>query len=112
MASSYTSSPDSHPQNAFSFSTHPFMTSSFFDLLTSGTSGDFNPSSSAVDDAKRGAGLSLSDRISERTDSGVPKFKSLPPPSLHISSPQVSPSSYFAIPQDSALSSSWILLFC
>ncbi|KAK8705529.1 hypothetical protein V6N13_049130 [Hibiscus sabdariffa] len=76
MASSYTSSPDSHPQNAFSFSTHPFMTNSFFDLLTSSTSDDFNPSSSVVDDVKRGVGLSLSDRIAKRTGSGVPKFKS------------------------------------
>ncbi|KAL4284072.1 hypothetical protein GQ457_16G012220 [Hibiscus cannabinus] len=90
MASSYSSSPDSHPQNPFSFSTHPFS-----DLLASA---DFNPSSPALDDAKRGPGLSLSDRIAERTGSGVPKFKSLPPPSLPISPPQVSPSSYFAIP--------------
>ncbi|CAA2988998.1 probable WRKY transcription factor 26 [Olea europaea subsp. europaea] len=35
----------------------------------------------------------LGDRITDRTGSGVPKFKSLPPPSLPIS-----PSSYFAIP--------------
>nr|AMP82884.1 WRKY transcription factor [Catalpa bungei] len=41
----------------------------------------------------------LGDRIAERTGSGVPKFKSLPPPSLPISPPSAaSPSSWFAIP--------------
>ncbi|GMI96921.1 WRKY DNA-BINDING PROTEIN 33, WRKY DNA-binding protein 33 [Hibiscus trionum] len=89
MDTSLHTSPFSHPQNSFSFSTHPFMTTSFSDLLASGTSDD---------DAKRGGGYSLSDRTAERTGSGVPKFKSLPPPSLPISPPQVSPSSYFAIP--------------
>lgn len=29
---------------------------------------------------------------------GIPKFKSIPPPSLPISHPPISPSSYFAIP--------------
>ncbi|XP_027329546.1 WRKY transcription factor WRKY24-like isoform X2 [Abrus precatorius] len=33
-----------------------------------------------------------------RSASGVPKFKSTPPPSLPLSPPPVSPSSYFAIP--------------
>nr|KJB20470.1 hypothetical protein B456_003G150700 [Gossypium raimondii]KJB20471.1 hypothetical protein B456_003G150700 [Gossypium raimondii] len=97
MASSYDTSANSLPQNAFGFSTHPFMTTSFSDLLASGTTDDDN-SSSAVNHGKRGGGLSLSDRIAERTGSGVPKFKSLPPPSLPISPPPVSPSSYFAIP--------------
>ncbi|TYI91000.1 hypothetical protein E1A91_D03G161500v1 [Gossypium mustelinum] len=97
MASSYDTSANSLPQNAFGFSTHPFMTTSFSDLLASGTTDDDN-SSSAVNHGKRGGGLSLSDRIAERTGSGVPKFKSLPPPSLPISTPPVSPSSYFAIP--------------
>ncbi|KAK9065969.1 hypothetical protein SSX86_015371 [Deinandra increscens subsp. villosa] len=46
--------------------------------------------------ANRSAGLAA--RISDRIGSGVPKFKSLPPPSLPISPPPVSPSSYFAIP--------------
>ncbi|KAE8667495.1 putative WRKY transcription factor 33 [Hibiscus syriacus] len=92
---SYTSFDSSANSNAFSFSAHPFMTTSFSDLLASGGGADDNPSSN---DAKRGGGLSLSDRIAERTGSGVPKFKSLPPPSLPISPPQVSPSSYFAIP--------------
>ncbi|KAJ1437525.1 WRKY domain [Sesbania bispinosa] len=70
--------------NNFTFSTHPFMTTSFSDLLASPT-----------DDKPRGG---LSDRIAERTGSGVPKFKSTPPPSLPLSPPPISPSSYFAIP--------------
>ncbi|XWS53396.1 hypothetical protein CRYUN_Cryun11dG0154000 [Craigia yunnanensis] len=103
MASSYSSLDtfaNSQPQNAFTFSTYPFMTTSFSDLLASGTTEDENPSSAVNGDldAKRGGGLSLSDRIAQRTGSGVPKFKSLPPPSLPISPPPVSPSSYFAIP--------------
>ncbi|KAJ0765232.1 putative transcription factor WRKY family [Helianthus annuus] len=40
----------------------------------------------------------LAARIAERVGSGIPKFKSIPPPSLPISPPAVSPSSYFAIP--------------
>ncbi|KAL7582455.1 probable WRKY transcription factor 26 [Lactuca sativa] len=46
--------------------------------------------------APRTGGLAA--RIAERVGSGVPKFKSIPPPSLPISPPAVSPSSYFAIP--------------
>ncbi|KAE8722751.1 putative WRKY transcription factor 33 [Hibiscus syriacus] len=95
MASSYTTLDSSANSNAFSFSGHPFMTTSFSDLLASGAASNDNTSSN---EAKRGGGLSLSDRIAERTGLGVPKFKSLPPPSLPISPPQVSPSSYFAIP--------------
>lgn len=77
----------------FTFSAHPFMTTSFSDLLSSGT--EEEPiAAAAADDSRRG----LSDRIAERTGWGVPKFKSLPPPSLPISPPSVSPSSYFAIP--------------
>ncbi|KAE8712752.1 putative WRKY transcription factor 33 [Hibiscus syriacus] len=71
MASSYTSLDSSANTNAFSFSAHPFMTTSFSDLLASGGGADDNPSSN---DPKRGGGLSLSDRIAERTGSGVPKF--------------------------------------
>ncbi|XP_057442193.1 WRKY transcription factor WRKY24-like isoform X2 [Lotus japonicus] len=72
--------------NNFTFSTHPFMTTSFSDLLASPIS----------EDKPRGG---LSDRIAERTGSGVPKFKSTPPPSLPLSPPTIfSPSSYFAIP--------------
>ncbi|XP_022729749.1 WRKY transcription factor WRKY24 [Durio zibethinus] len=99
-ASSCSNLDNSYVQNAFSFSSHPFMTTSFSDLLASGVTDDENPSSTFNGglDTKRGGGLSLSDRIAERTGSGVPKFKSLPPPSLPISPPPVSPSSYFAIP--------------
>ncbi|XP_057953050.1 WRKY transcription factor WRKY24-like [Malania oleifera] len=52
-----------------------FMTTSFSDLLTAA---DDNPAFSA--------------------SRGVPKFKSIPPPSLPISPPSISPSSYIAIP--------------
>ncbi|XP_010257005.1 PREDICTED: WRKY transcription factor WRKY24-like isoform X2 [Nelumbo nucifera] len=71
-------SANSHP-TPFSFS-NQFMTSSFSDLL-------------AGDDDKW-----LSDHFADRTGASVPKFKSIPPPSLPISPPPVSPSSYFAIP--------------
>nr|GMD15743.1 WRKY transcription factor WRKY24-like [Ipomoea batatas] len=72
------------------------MSSSFTDLLAS--------------DAYSGGSVSrgLGDRIAERTGSGVPKFKSLPPPSLPLSSPAVSPSSYFAFPPGLSPVSSWI----
>ncbi|XP_019178622.1 PREDICTED: probable WRKY transcription factor 26 isoform X2 [Ipomoea nil] len=78
--------------SSFSFSTAPssFMSTSFTDLLAS----DDYPSTAAGASASRG----LADRIAERTGSGVPKFKSLPPPSLPLSPPSVSPSSYFAFP--------------
>ncbi|XP_062014963.1 WRKY transcription factor WRKY24-like [Rosa rugosa] len=86
-------SANSHPSN-FTFPTHPFMTTSFSDLLSSGAD-TTNPIATAT----RNSGYGLSDRIAERTGSGVPKFKSLPPPQLPISPPSVvSPSSYFAIP--------------
>ncbi|XP_021810565.1 WRKY transcription factor WRKY24-like [Prunus avium] len=85
-------SANSHP--TFTFSTHPFMTTSFSDLLASGT--DEDPSTNTT--ARHAGHGGLADRIAERTGSGVPKFKSLPPPSLPISPPSVSPSSYFAIP--------------
>lgn len=71
--------------SSFSFPTSSsFMTTSFTDLLASS------------DDYPITKGLG--DRIAERTGSGVPKFKSLPPPSLPLSPPPFSPSSYFAIP--------------
>jgi WRKY transcription factor 33 len=60
------------------------MTTSFTQLLSS-------PPISNYDDQRRG----LSDRIAEITTTGIPKFKSFPPPSLLPLSP---PSSYFAIP--------------
>ncbi|XP_027090886.1 WRKY transcription factor WRKY24 [Coffea arabica] len=77
----------------FSFSPTSFMsTTSFTDLLAS--DGYSMATSTGMAAESRGLG----DRIAERTGSGVPKFKSLPPPSLPISPPPVSPSSYFAIP--------------
>ncbi|KAL7173075.1 hypothetical protein ACSBR2_032528 [Camellia fascicularis] len=72
-ANSYPKPPPITPTSNFSFS-NPFM------------------SSTAT--VNRG----LSDRIADRNGSGVPKFKSIPPPSLPISPPAFSPSSYFAIP--------------
>ncbi|CAN0903860.1 WRKY transcription factor WRKY24 [Linum grandiflorum] len=82
----------SHHHHNFTFSSHPFMTNStstpFSDLLS-----DQPP---PPPDSHRHRG-GLSDRIAERTGSGVPKFKSIPPPSLPIS-PPFSPSSFFAIP--------------
>ncbi|KAF5751320.1 WRKY DNA-binding protein 33 isoform 1 [Tripterygium wilfordii] len=91
MASS-SGSLDTSANSYFTFPTsHPFMTtSSFSDLLASPPSGGNTTGS----DKRRG----LSDRIAERTGSVVPKFKSIPPPSLPLSPQAVSPSSYFAIP--------------
>ncbi|GAV58658.1 WRKY domain-containing protein [Cephalotus follicularis] len=86
--------------SSFTFSTHPFMTTSFSDLLASpigSTTHDDHHSNnnySNNDNQRRG----FSDRVAERTGSGVPKFKSIPPPSLPISPPSISPSSYFSIP--------------
>ncbi|KAL3530948.1 hypothetical protein ACH5RR_010270 [Cinchona calisaya] len=73
-----------------------FMSTSFTDLLAS----DDYPITTTTTTARSGMGENrgLGDRIAERTGSGVPKFKSLPPRSLPISPPPVSPSSYFAIP--------------
>uniref|UniRef100_A0A803LCX1 WRKY domain-containing protein n=1 Tax=Chenopodium quinoa TaxID=63459 RepID=A0A803LCX1_CHEQI len=67
--------------------------SSFTDLLNSGAAAVSSDNSSLT-----AANRSLSDRIADRTGSGIPKFKSLPPPSIPISPPPISPSSYFAIP--------------
>ncbi|PSS09530.1 WRKY transcription factor [Actinidia chinensis var. chinensis] len=81
---------NSHPQppppSHFSFMSSSANNTSFSDLLA----GDY-PSAAPV---SRG----LSDRIAERSGSGVPKFKSITPPSLPISPPPISPFSYFAIP--------------
>lgn len=66
--------------NNFTFSTHPFMTTSFSDLLAS-----------PIDDNKLRGESGFGDR-------GVPKFKSTPPPSLPLTPPSVSPSNYFSIP--------------
>ncbi|KAG7946701.1 hypothetical protein I3843_14G054700 [Carya illinoinensis] len=86
-------------KSSFTFSTtnhYPFMNTSFSDLLASSyyDENQNNNTAGAENNKHRG----LSDRIAERTGSGVPKFKSIPPPSLPISPPSVSPSSYFAIP--------------
>ncbi|CAL1368649.1 unnamed protein product [Linum trigynum] len=75
-------------QSVFTFSSHPFS-----DLLSSSSSPDHHHHQPPP--PRRSA---LADRIANRTGSGVPKFKSIPPPSLPISPPAVSPSSYFAIP--------------
>ncbi|OVA12691.1 DNA-binding WRKY [Macleaya cordata] len=71
---------NSHPMG-FSFSTQ-FMASSFSDLLTRG------------DEESRNQGIS--NRFNDKNGSGIPKFKSISPPSLPIS--PTSPSSYFAFP--------------
>ena len=63
-------------------------------LLMNGNSFTYLLNSGSNDKPSR----SFSDRIADRSGSGVPKFKSLPPPSLPISPPSLSPSSYFAIP--------------
>ncbi|KAJ4837402.1 hypothetical protein Tsubulata_036916 [Turnera subulata] len=99
-------SANSHPPstNGFSFSTS-FMTSSFSDLLASAAADDehqqqqqqptsYTSQQQQQQQQRRG----LAERIAERTGSGVPKFKSIPPPSLPLSPPPISPSSYFAIP--------------
>ncbi|GKV33637.1 hypothetical protein SLEP1_g42117 [Rubroshorea leprosula] len=77
---------NSHQQNYFSFS--------FIDLLAA--TGDV-PLITDGGGNKRSGGSSLSDCIAE-TRSNVPKFKSIPPPSLPIYPPLVSPSSCFSIP--------------
>ncbi|PSR86214.1 WRKY transcription factor [Actinidia chinensis var. chinensis] len=84
---------DSHaqPPSQFSFS-NPFMSSSATNTSFSDPLSVNYPSAGAA--SSRG----FSDRIAERSGSGVPKFKSIPPPSLPISPPPISPSAYFAIP--------------
>ncbi|CAK9166665.1 unnamed protein product [Ilex paraguariensis] len=82
------SPPTTTPSFCFSNS---FMNTSFTDLLV----GDVFPTTTTTAVAgSRG----LANRIAERSGSGVPKFKSIPPPSLPLSPPAISPSSYFAIP--------------
>ncbi|XP_059668096.1 probable WRKY transcription factor 33 [Cornus florida] len=80
----------------FSFSS---QFSSFSDLLASGNSNE--------DDQKTTFGWGLSDR----NDVEIPKFKSIPPPSLPLSPPPVSPSSFLAFPPNtSSLSpTNWLL---
>ncbi|KAF8394850.1 hypothetical protein HHK36_018787 [Tetracentron sinense] len=79
---------NSHPP--FSFKPH-FMTTSFSDLLAG------NDDTQNQNRGRNSMSQGLSDRIADRTGSGAPKFKSIPPPSLPISPLPFSPSSYFAI---------------
>ncbi|XP_008809977.2 WRKY transcription factor WRKY24-like [Phoenix dactylifera] len=74
---------------SLSFSS-PFPTS--FTELLAGV-GDDN----SVDRPRKPASEGLSD-LAGQGRGGIPKFKSIPPPSLPISPPPISPSSYFAIP--------------
>ncbi|KAI3678558.1 hypothetical protein L6452_37854 [Arctium lappa] len=74
------------------------MTSSTSIEAPSNTSNSFSFMSSYSDKPLPTRTGGLAARIAERIGSGVPKFKSIPPPSLPISPPPVSPSSYFSIP--------------
>ncbi|XP_042513971.1 WRKY transcription factor WRKY24-like [Macadamia integrifolia] len=96
MASSYTGSLEtSTNSNPFFTFSNQFMTTSFSDLL----SADDDSETLKRERINMSQELSLSDRIADRTGgAGVPKFKSLHPPSLPLSPPAPSPSSYFAIP--------------
>ncbi|GMH12353.1 hypothetical protein Nepgr_014194 [Nepenthes gracilis] len=84
------SSPADSHRTPFTTCSSLMTTTSFTDLLNS-----------AGDEALFGNRVSgsrgVADRNANRKRSGVPKFKSFPPPSLPISPPAVSPS-YFAIP--------------
>eukprot|EP00257_Ricinus_communis_P027046 XP_025014460.1 probable WRKY transcription factor 33 [Ricinus communis] len=64
--------------------------SSFTDLLSSG---NINSKDNNMDNINVGWGL-----FDHGNGIDIPKFKSFPPPSLPLSPPPVSPSSYFAIP--------------
>ncbi|KAG8085218.1 hypothetical protein GUJ93_ZPchr0010g10413 [Zizania palustris] len=77
--------------HGFTFTPPPFITS--FTELLSGGGGDLL-ASGADERSPRGFSRGRA-RVGA---SGVPKFKSAQPPSLPISPPPVSPSSYFAIP--------------
>ncbi|KAK0596511.1 hypothetical protein LWI29_016385 [Acer saccharum] len=89
MATSSSGSLDTLSANNFTFSAHPFMPTS------SSSSSSFTDLLQQEPNTTRG----FSDRVAERTGSGVPKFKSIQPPSLPISPPSLfSPSSYFSIP--------------
>ncbi|KAL5203180.1 hypothetical protein ABZP36_014132 [Zizania latifolia] len=77
--------------HGFTFTPPPFITS-FTELLSGGAGGDMQAVGA---DERSPRGFS---RGGARVGGGVPKFKSAQPPSLPISPPPVSPSSYFAIP--------------
>ncbi|KAJ6822872.1 WRKY transcription factor WRKY24 [Iris pallida] len=81
-------SANSRPNHTNSFSFSSSFPTSFSELLTGGAGGVDNLTS----DHEAGSRISMSRGV------GIPKFKSLPPPSLPITSPPISPSSYFAIP--------------
>ncbi|XP_052156741.1 probable WRKY transcription factor 26 [Oryza glaberrima] len=76
--------------HGFTFTPPPFITS--FTELLSGGGGDLL---GAGGEERSPRGFS---RGGARVGGGVPKFKSAQPPSLPLSPPPVSPSSYFAIP--------------
>ncbi|KAI7736654.1 hypothetical protein M8C21_031790 [Ambrosia artemisiifolia] len=75
-----------------------FSSSSGITIETPPTSSFSFSMSSFPDQPSQPRTTGLAARIAERVGSGIPKFKSIPPPSLPISPPTVSPSSYFAIP--------------
>ncbi|KAK9289654.1 hypothetical protein L1049_007812 [Liquidambar formosana] len=92
MSSSGSSLNNSH--STFQFS-NQLTTSSFTDLLAS------NIEDLGSNDHSWG----IQDRVlMDRTGSEMPKFKSLPPPSLPISPPPISPSSYLTFPTGLSLS--------
>uniref|UniRef100_A0A0E0L178 WRKY transcription factor WRKY24 n=1 Tax=Oryza punctata TaxID=4537 RepID=A0A0E0L178_ORYPU len=76
--------------HGFTFTPPPFITS-FTELLSGG--GDMLAGAGGEERSPRGFS-----RGGARVGGGVPKFKSAQPPSLPLSPPPVSPSSYFAIP--------------
>ncbi|XP_050244065.1 probable WRKY transcription factor 33 [Quercus robur] len=83
-ASSLNNPINSHPN--FSFSNQ--LMTSFTDLLSN------NKNMDQESELRWG----LSDLKSDRNGNEIPKFKSLPPPSLPLSPPPLSPSSYLAFP--------------
>nr|AYV88110.1 WRKY33 [Magnolia lotungensis] len=79
---------------AFSFANQFMNTSSYSDLLNA-------DDDTIIENQRPRNPLSrgFSDRVSDRLiGGGIPKFKSIQPPSIPISPPAVSPSSYFSIP--------------
>ncbi|KAL6002897.1 WRKY transcription factor [Asimina triloba] len=74
---------------AFSFASQ-FMNTSFSELLS--------VDDTTAKDTTQMQRFPQSRALSDRLMSGIPKFKSIQPPSIPISPPPVSPSSYFSIP--------------
>ncbi|KAF0910424.1 hypothetical protein E2562_002889 [Oryza meyeriana var. granulata] len=81
--------------HGFTFTPPPFITS--FTELLSGGAGDTLAGAGAGGGEERSP-RGFSRGGAARVGGGVPKFKSAQPPSLPLSPPPVSPSSYFAIP--------------